>query len=483
MSFNHFHSLIIFLLLFTFSVPQAQAKSKRTTRTPSADWAEAKQKKLKSLIERAGLKGEMSLYASEDGIQLIEHNASAKLIPASITKIVTAAITLKTFPPATKFTTELLSDARIEGSQMKGSLYLRGGGDPSFVSETMWFLVNNFVRTGVQEITGDVVVDDSLFDRQRYDSSRESIRVERAYDAPTGAMSFNWNSVNIFVRPGAKAGEPARVMIDPENDYIELKNSVKTTSGSTAIDVDRQEGKDGDRVVVRGSIAVGAPEQVIYNNITRPDLWSGYNLVAFLKQRGIKVNGKVKTGSAPAVATILAKAESKPIEQVLADMNKFSNNYVAEMLAKNVAAQRTKPGTIAAAIEIMHGYLYSLGLKKEEFTLVNPSGLTRENRFSAQGLWRVLRDMKDQFQYQPEFATSLPIAGIDGTLKKRMKNTAGERWVRAKTGLLNGVVALAGYAGRSDGFIFPFVFIYNGGADEAKVRQFFDRLCVEMVED
>ena len=90
--------------------------------------------------------------------------------------------------------------------------------------------------------------------------------------------------------------------------------------------------------------------------------------------------------------------------------------------------------------------------------------------------------MKSDFRYQPEFIASLPIAGVDGTLKNRFKGTAGERWVRAKTGFLTGVVSLAGFAGRSDGTVIPFVFIYNGSADEYQVRLLFDRLATSIVE-
>jgi serine-type D-Ala-D-Ala carboxypeptidase/endopeptidase (penicillin-binding protein 4) len=452
--------------------------------------------KLQQILDKSGLnKSDLSLYVSSGSEVWLDLNSDTQRIPASITKLVTAAATLKTFPPGTKFTTQLLSTAPVKKENqktvLKGDLYLKGGGDPGFVSETMWFLVNNFIRTGITEIEGDIIVDDSRFDRSRFDDSRESIRVERAYDSPTGAMSFNWNSINVFVRPRINVGEPAAVFVDPENDYIDLKSSVKTVSanGKTALEVNRDSNKNGETVKVSGTIAVGASEQVIYRNITQPDLWSGSNLKSFLEQRGVKLKGKIKTGIAPDKAQQLAKSESKPIEHILADMNKFSNNYVAEMLTKNIDVQKqfenggnSKPGRIAGGIEVMKKYLLGLGLKDTDFVLVNPSGLTRENRFSAIGLWKVLSDMNNSFQYQSEFIASLPIAGIDGTLKKRMKETSAERWVRAKTGMLNDVVSLAGFVGRKDGHAIPFVFIYNGKADEAKVRLLFDQLCIALVE-
>jgi D-alanyl-D-alanine carboxypeptidase/D-alanyl-D-alanine-endopeptidase (penicillin-binding protein 4) len=417
---------------------------------------------------------------------IFELNSEQKFIPASITKLVTSAMVLEKLPPGTKLKTDLLSDASIENGTLKGNLYLRGGGDPSFVSETMWVLVNSFLRTQVKIIEGDIVVDDTLFDPTRFDSSRQDVRVDRAYDAPTGAMSFNWNSVNIFVRPSSKSGEPAAVFADPENDYVQLKNEVKTvgSGGSSSVSVEREgrTGSEGDLVIVKGKIPVGAKEVVVYKNITRPDLWSGFNLRQFLHQRGIEVHGKIRSGTTPAAATVLADVESKSIEHILSDMNKFSNNFVAEMLAKGAAATVQKPGTIAKAMDMEKDYLLNLGIKRDDFELKNPSGLTRDNRLTAHALWKVLADLQKNFEVQPEMMSSLPISGIDGTLKKRMKGTIAEREVRAKTGFLTGVVSLAGYASRKDGRVIPFVMMYNGSDDEGSVRALFDRLCLAIVE-
>ncbi len=423
------------------------------------------------------------VIAEEPSKPLFENQPSKPMIPASVTKIITAATVMKHFPPGTKMHTQFLSEGKIEGSTLKGDLYLKGGGDPGFVSESMWFLVNQFLRTGVRKIEGNLIVDDSFFDTLRFDPSRQKERVDRAYDAPTSAMSFNWNSVNVHVRPGVKAGDPAVVFLDPENSYTQLKANVKTTgSGESSINVDRDETKTGDLVIVNGKIPLGAKEVTVFKNITKPDLWSGAQAKSFLAQRGIEVTGVVKTATAPREARVLADAESKPVEQMLVDMNKFSNNYVAEMLTKNLGVIRGSPGSIVKGMELINEYMKGLGIEEKEAKLENPSGLTRNNRLSARALWKVLWDLKSQLLYQPEFMTSLPIAGIDGTLKKRMKGTPAERWVRGKTGFITGVVALAGYAGRPDGRVISFVLIYNGSADEGKVRSSFDHVMQALVK-
>lgn len=432
---------------------------------------------------------ELGLFLSyEDGIDtkvLLSQNASQKMIPASISKILTASAVLNAFPPGTKFKTRLYITGPRELQTLKGNLYLKGGGDPGFVSENMWFLVNHFLREGIKKIEGDIIVDDTLFDQKRFDESRQSTRVDRAYDSPVGAMSFNWNSVNIFVRPGESINRPAQVSIDPENEYIQLINRTKTIAGSAnKIIVERKSTNQhpGDTVIVSGQIGMKSQELVIFKNITNPDLWSGYNLKSFLSQRGILVTGKIRAGSVPQSAQLVAEAESKPTELMVSDMNKFSNNYVAEMLTKLIHSQKKQPATLKGGVELINQYLVSLGIPQSEYEFYNPSGLTRENLISPQSMGLVLKKMKQDFQVQPEFLTSLPISGIDGTLKRRLKGTDGERWVRAKTGYLTGVITLAGYVGCRSGLVGEFAFIFNGKTDEGKVRQFFDEVLLEFID-
>jgi D-alanyl-D-alanine carboxypeptidase/D-alanyl-D-alanine-endopeptidase (penicillin-binding protein 4) len=184
----------------------------------------------------------------------------------------------------------------------------------------------------------------------------------------------------------------------------------------------------------------------------------------------------------PRTAKIVSEYESKPIEAILADMNKFSNNYVAEMLTKNLSIVGDEPGTLKKGMAKINEYLARIKLNKDQYYLINPSGLTRENKLSARAMTQLLESVHKDFKIFPEMLVSLPIAGVDGTLKKRMKGEAGERWVRAKTGFLTGVVSLAGYAGRADGRVFQFTFIFNGSTDETRIRNFFDKILNTLVD-
>jgi len=451
-------------------------------------------KRINRLISSSGFKpNTLGIWVgdvTEHGREVVfELNSSQSFIPASLSKLVTAAAVLDRLHPSYRYKTELLSEANVtESGILKGNLYLRGGGDPSFVSENMWFLVNELTRTGIKKIEGDIVVDDGRFDRIRIDEDRESVRVDRAYDAPVGAMSMNWNSVNVYVRPGNKAGEPARVFLDPQTPYLKLINQAKTSGakGARSISVERisEKGFTGDVIRVSGSIPEKSSEIVSYKNISQPDLWSGHNLAVFLRQREMSFAGQVRTGVAPASAQLLAVYESKPLAAIVADMSKFSNNYVAEMLIKNLAAEAgQRPASMSEGMKAISSYLDRVGLKKGEYSFVNAAGFSRQNKMRPAQIGLVLEQMRSNFSSYPEFLTSLPIGGVDGTLKSRMKNSPAERWVRAKTGLLNGVIGLAGYAGRKDGLVKTFVFVYNGSGREDQARLLFDRLAAALVED
>ncbi len=469
-------------------------------------------------------------YPSADGQEKVwAVNEEKKMIPASLTKIVTAAAVLDEMGPGKKLETHLLSAAPIQGHRLMGDLVLRGGGDPGFVSESMWFLVNEFLRTGVTEIQGDLVVDDSLFDSIRFDPSREPGRVDRAYDAPIGAMSFNWNAVNIYVRPGPENREPARVFLDPQNSYLQLVNNTRTQGRGRNINVEREvmsslggktqslgrgataaaKASTGahrqgvfDRFTVSGHIAPNVNEVTIYRNISRPDLWSGYNLLSFLQQRGIEVKGAVRSGPTPSQARSLAKVESKPVSHMVSDLMKFSNNFVAEMLTKSLAAhtmtenppngrrlagnnQQIQGASLDQGMGQLRQFVVRSGIPAQNFNLVNPSGLSRQNQFRPVDLVHLLNHLRKQPHYFPELLSSFPIAGVDGTLQSRMNQaSAPQGRLRAKTGLLNGVVGLAGYAPAAEGELLTFAFIYNGPARHThRAREILDQLATHLAQN
>ncbi|MCB0413619.1 MAG: D-alanyl-D-alanine carboxypeptidase/D-alanyl-D-alanine-endopeptidase [Bdellovibrionales bacterium] len=453
--------------------------------------SEAKQE-IQKAIKRSQLPvGDLGLYISyyddKNNVVLTELNGQKKFIPASLTKILTASALLDLMPSGHTVKTQILTlSERFKNGVYSGDLYLKGGGDPSFVSESLWVLVNDLLRSNLRTIEGNLIVDDTLFDNVRYDPGRERSRVDRAYDAPIGAMSFNWNSINLYIRPG-EIGKPAKIFADPENEYVKVVNKSTTSAGGLLkIKIDRIDGPgtQGDTFVVSGSIPSQFGEKVYYKSITKPDLWSGYQLKAFLQRRGIIVQGKVLLGKTPERAKVLAEKESRDFSLVVRDMMKFSNNYVAEMLTKHLALLAgAHPATMESGLSQIRTFLGKVGIKQSEYVIENPSGLTRKNAISPETLHRILVYNKNKFLIFPEYVFSLPIAGVDGTLENRIKGDEYKGFVRAKTGRLTGVTGLAGYASNHHGRIYSFAFMYNGAHEKLNnANALFDQLAKILVD-
>lgn len=459
--------LTVLFSILLLNLSPAFAKKSR----PKANSADA----ISSLLSKYRINpSHVSLEILSDTDVVDQLNSTELKIPASVTKMLTTYAVLKYLPLGYRFKTQLFFD--------KENLYIKGGGDPSFVSENLWFLVNEFFRQNIKEIPKDIVVDDTLFDLVRFDESRMSTRVDRAYDSPVGAMSFNWNAVNVYVKPGA-VGSEAQVVVDPESEYYTLKNQTVTVSGPAKKELVVIISNENRLITVKGEVSKNASEKAVYKSVADPSLWTGFNLKAFLAQRGIQVKGKIRVGKVPSLADSVATSESKSAAAILADMNKFSNNFVAEMLTKYLGTKnKSEKVSLLDGVQMIQSELNALGLSKKDYIIENPSGLTRNNRLSAQALNKVLTAMKNDFTIYSTVLESLPISGIDGTMKRRMKGTSAEGWVRAKTGYLDGVVSLAGYAGKKDGEVLTFSFLYNGPQDEAKVREVFDQILLSKLK-
>ncbi len=448
-------------------------------------------------------------------------NKDKEFIPASLAKIFIASALLDLLSPTLRFRTQFLATKKLKGFVLNGDLYLKGGGDPSFVSESLWNLVNNLKRTGIKTVKGDLIVDDSRFDKKYHRGSDEFGHL--SYNAPVGALSFNWNVANVYVRPGKKVESVAQVFVDPSELYFaNIKNNSKTikkgkSSLSSKVDVFKPHSQQTNiphqvrqSLSIMGDVVLGQKETLLYNSVSRPDLWAGWNAISFLQQRGIKVLGRekktktskkllaklesiVRSGKTPLKAQLLAQWEGKTLTENIRLMMKYSNNFMVDMLIKNLAVQKSKKnqktyikkgnffksrgwrqGTLKRGIKILKRYMKNTLHISKGYRLVHPSGLSRKNRIRPHHLWQVLQYWLAH-PLQAEFESALPIAGLDGTLEERLQTLKGR--VHAKTGSLNGVVGLAGYLQKKNGQKVIFVFMFNGDATfSLKISNLFDKL-------
>lgn len=407
-----------------------------------------------------------------DGQSFYEHDADELVIPASTNKIFTAFTAMRKMKPTDTFSTRVYVTGSIKDGRLNGDLYLKGGGDPSLVSERMWMMVNEIIRSGIRTISGNLYADSSYFDQERTPETRPKYLKDQAYNAPIGALSFNFNTTTIFVRPGEIPGQPPIVYTDPENSYIDVVNQATTgkVDSNNTIVVSRTsfvKGDIGDTVLLRGSIPLDSREVHFYRNIVNPGLYTAHMFRTFWEQRGLKMDGNVLEGETPSKAKLILEFDSQPLWQIVWGMNKFSNNFVADQILKKVGAQvMGPPGTMAKGVQVMGDVLESIGIPRNSYSIHDGSGLTRDTKVTARQIVKVLLASHNDFSMAPEFISSLGVAGEDGTIRRRFGDSNLAGLLRAKTGTLDGVSALAGYAPSADGELIAFAIVLN----DPKVR-------------
>lgn len=422
------------------------------------------------------------------GEEVFARDADTALIPASTMKVLTAATALRTLGPSYRFTTELWTDGELDPSGvLEGNLYVKGGGDPTLVVEKLWKLVYDLKAEGVQSITGDVIYDESFFgsDHRLVGwTKREDIERGPSYFPPISALSLNFNTAALLVGPGEEVGGPARVSLEtPAGSSVEVINEATTSAvGRRArISIDRQVEGGVTRFTVSGSTPQANGVDRIYRTVADPTAQFRGAFDEMLSLHSVNVGGRSRLGEVPEDgASKLITLRSPSLASILMDMNKLSNNFIAETVLRTVGAETYgAPGTTEAGVQAIRDYLVSLGIPEDEFRLVNGSGLSRDARIAPSHLTAVLVDMAANPRVGAEFQASLAIAGQDGTLWRRLRDEPGR--LRGKTGTIDGIHCLTGYVEAADGERYAFAFLVNdvsGGIWQ--VRELHDRFAREM---
>lgn len=459
---------VIVSFAWLFAAATTSAQTARPVANEDALFREALTKRLAFIFKDEKLDRThlgIEVYSLTRQESLFELNPDAPLSPASTIKLLTAVVGLKKLGPDYTYRTEVLADGPIQNGVLKGNLYLKGGGDPSLVSERMYLLVAEVLRSGIREITGTIFADDWVFEQIKVDPARIPTDTDRPYNAPIGGLSFNYNTTTVYFRPGDTLGAKPRVMVEPDTGYITVLNQAKTGrpgSGNQLV-ASRVKGKAGDTILVKGTLAQGAAEQRSYFNIVSPPLYAGYALRSYLEMRGVRVHGReIRHQQVPPSARKIAELESLPLREIVTLMNKFSNNFIAEVLVKTLGKEiRGAPGTVEKGLDVVREEATRLGINTAGFHVVSGSGLTRENRVSSRQFVQLMNAAYLDFDVLPELLSSLPIAGKDGTLRRRMKGTSAYGRLRAKTGSIDGVATLVGMVQARGGELLAFSVLMN----------------------
>lgn len=376
---------------------------------------------------------------------LYQKNEKELLIPASTTKLYTSGCSIILLGFDYQLTTELsCDDLNLDDGIIDGNLYLKGEGDPKFSSSNLNDLVLQLKGKGINKITKDIIIDDSFFDKILLRDHWIEDEGTNVPLPPISAVTIDYNTAYVSVY--GNKGTKTRPLIEfrPSLNYFKIVNSVRLSGNKSSIRINSTETTTGETITVSGSISKkrSTIERVLIKN---PAKFIGYLLEKFLRQNGISFNGKIINNKSPRLTNIISSYQF-PLIEIINETNKRSNNFLAEHLFKIIGGKYSgNDGGAYEATQSIFTLLKVNGLYEKDMSLVDGSGISRSNRFSSNALVRLLSHiyyLKEEFE---PFYNSLGIAGMDGTVRNRMKNTLAENNCRAKTGTLNGVVALAGY--------------------------------------
>jgi len=376
-------------------------------------------------------------------------NANKAMNPASTMKLLTTFAALDLLGPAYTWQTQAFINGSLENGVLKGDLYLQGSGDPKLTYDHFARWLREMRQRGLREIRGDLVLDRHAFALTSSDAGQFDQEIMRPYNVLPDALLLNFNAISVQLLP--HAGQAPSLAIEPPLSNLEIVNQLR--SDDHAACGDWREGLRAevftsdavDRLVLSGTYPLACGEQRW--NIALAD-HSRFVLGVFRSlwaELGGNIEDNVREGSVPPDARLFAVSPSPTLGEIVRDMNKYSNNVMARQLFLTLGLEAghrpARPEDGAAAIQ---AWLTSRGMKMPELVLENGAGLSRQERISAASLGRLLQAAW-RSAVMPEFMASLPIAGSDGTMKKRVQGQGVVGQAHIKTGTLDGVKSMAGY--------------------------------------
>ena len=373
---------------------------------------------------------------------LIRHNARQAMNPASAMKLVTTYAALELLGPAHTWKTEALADAAPLDGELRGNLYLRGSGDPRLALEQFWLLLRQLRSRGIRQIDGDLILDRSAFSLPAHDPASFDNAPLKPYNAGPDALLVNLKSLRLTLLPEAGQKAP-RIVVDTPDENLLPGNRLKLVDEACG---DWREkfsvNVNGSALELVGNFPASCGEKTLYLSPWSADMQVERLFRALWSELGGRLHGKVREGLAPSTASLLAVHESPPLAEIVREVNKYSNNVMARQIFLSLDAVR--PASSAGAQQRVQGWLAEKGLRLPELVLDNGSGLSRHERISADSLAQLLLAAWKS-PVMPELMSSLPVAGVDGTLKKRFQEGPVYGRAHLKTGYLDGARALAGY--------------------------------------
>jgi len=404
-------------------------------------------------LARAGIpEGATALYVHEIGAArpVLAAGADRPMNPASTIKLLTTYAALELLGPAYTWTTEAYAAGALKDGVLAGDLVLRGQGDPKMTLENFWLLLRSLRARGLRDIRGDLVIDRSYFAVAPFDPARFDEQPTRPYNTGPDAMLVNFKAVRLQFLPDLET-RTVRIVTEPQLPQVQVVNNLAFDATGLCGDwigkvkLDSQGNADAARLVFNGVYPANCGERGRNFSVLGH---TQYVLALFRelwRELGGTLQGAVRNGTVPPEGRLLTTLQSPALSEVVRDINKYSNNVMARQLYLTLgAAGAGAPAAPEKSDRVIRQWLAGKGLTFPELALENGSGLSRVERITARNLGELLV-AAFKSPVMPELTASLPVAAVDGTMKKRLSGAEVAGQAHIKTGSLSGVRAIAGY--------------------------------------
>jgi D-alanyl-D-alanine carboxypeptidase/D-alanyl-D-alanine-endopeptidase (penicillin-binding protein 4) len=386
----------------------------------------------------------------------LSHRADVSVNPASLMKLVTTSAALELLGPSFTWRTPVYVEGVVREGVLQGNLYVRGQGDPRLGVEKLWQLMRRVQGLGIQRIEGDIVLDRSAFEVPWRDPGSFDGEPLRPYNATPDALLINFKSLLIHWVPD-RAAQEVRIHMEPPLAGVQFPSQLPLTSGECGDYRSAVKADFSDPLKPRfsGAYPASCGEKIWPVAYADPAQFAPRAILGMWQQLGGQLRGVVRDGVVPALLKPVFWHESAPLAEVVRDINKYSNNVMAQQLFLSLSLQQQGLGKQANSQEIVNRW-WRERVAMPPPTLDNGSGLSREERVTPAALARLLQVMW-RSPVMPDLMASLPVAGQDGTLRRSQTQSRAH----LKTGSLRDVIGVAGYVHGQDGRRWVLVAIVN----------------------
>ena len=443
----------------------------------------------------------VKVVSLDNGRVLFEENAHKLLRPASNMKLYTVAAALDRLSPDYRFVTSVFAHVPPDkAGVLRGNLTIYGRGDPTIAArfnngdylKAINDLAAKIAAAGVKRVEGDLIGDESFFVGPKYGSGWTWEDLTWYYGAEVTPLTINDNALDLFVKPGLGVSHPAVITTGPPDPLLTIVNKVTTSAKGVRREISIHRGLAENTITITGSIPVDDPGYRGGIGISHPALLFVYLLRSSLAAKGVMITGKSRTtgevtqpplvdvspvAGQPLPKIEIARLESQPFSVIAAQTLKPSQNLYTELILRTLGTMTAAPPTMPMltrtsenlGVEAVKSFLQTTGIRPDSLVLDDGSGLSRSDMVTAESTVQLLTFMS-RHRYATVFRDALPIAGVDGTLRNRMKGTAAENNVRAKTGSLSSAASLGGYVTTAAGEKLAFTIMVNNYSREVDAR-------------